>query len=195
MIWNDEPEITVREITESYDYGIEQLYKNKHIALVGIPSRFGTYTTVRHTDNNDAVVVLLFSRGKVLLVQQVRYAVGQEIWELPRGLVEEKEASENAAHREIMEETNLSIYNKTKLKSLGQMLTDSGLIATNVELFYGEINENDFTEGDLIETENASWFSLSAIEDAIKNGLIQDNFTIAALYRAKLAGLLIATKR
>ncbi len=190
-MWDDEQNLNPNPITESYNFPSERIYEDRFLTLSTIPSRFGPYITLQHSGNDAGVVVVLHSRGKILLVQQVRYPVGEEIWELPRGSVMAGETAAKAAAREAGEETGISIYETDNLQSLGFMYSDSGVITTKIELFYSHIDDTYFTEGDLIETENASWFPIEQIKQAIRDDKIRDNFTVAALYRAELAGLLV----
>ena len=49
-------------------------------------------------------------RGRVVLVHQYRYPLGAYIYELPAGLVEEGERVDEAALREMQEETGLEFH-------------------------------------------------------------------------------------
>ena len=57
----------------------------------------------------DGVVIYATYEDKVVLVKQYRYPIGGYIYEFPAGLVEPGENVENAACREIFEETGLSL--------------------------------------------------------------------------------------
>ena len=50
-------------------------------------------------------VVALTEDDKVILVRQYRHAAGEEILELPGGVIEKDESPEDAARRELLEET------------------------------------------------------------------------------------------
>ncbi|TSC87311.1 MAG: NUDIX hydrolase [Microgenomates group bacterium Gr01-1014_16] len=54
---------------------------------------------------------LIFDSGKILLIH--RFKNGDEYWTVPGGGVEEGESLIEAIHREIMEETNLTITELT----------------------------------------------------------------------------------
>jgi 8-oxo-dGTP pyrophosphatase MutT (NUDIX family) len=54
-------------------------------------------------------VVALDDEGRVVLVRQYRHAVGQELWELPAGLIDQDgESLDRAAVRELEEEADLT---------------------------------------------------------------------------------------
>ncbi|MGB4398431.1 MAG: NUDIX hydrolase [Daejeonella sp.] len=50
-------------------------------------------------------VIALTEDNQVILVRQYRHAAGEEILELPGGVIEENEIPEQAARRELLEET------------------------------------------------------------------------------------------
>ncbi len=68
---------------------------------------------------------------EVLGVSQNRPAVGQETWELPAGLIDEDETPEEAASRELSEETGL----KGELTLITQMFTSPGYSTEKIFLF------------------------------------------------------------
>ena len=67
----------------------------------------------------------------VLGVSQNRPAVGQDTWELPAGLIDEDETPEEAASRELSEETGL----RGKLTLVTQMFTSPGYSTEKIFLF------------------------------------------------------------
>ena len=81
----------------------ETLYEGRLIRLERLDGR---WEIVRHAD---AVSVLARDEhGRVLGVWQERPAIGVRTWELPAGLIDEGETPEQAAARELAEETGLA---------------------------------------------------------------------------------------
>lgn len=69
-------------------------------------------------EHRDAVVLApLDSKGNVLLVRQFRKATEQDLYELPAGVMDEGESPEEAARRELSEETGLTTDSLTHLCS------------------------------------------------------------------------------
>ncbi|MCR5418240.1 MAG: NUDIX hydrolase [Lachnospiraceae bacterium] len=64
-----------------------------------------------HNEKADAVVMILFdeSHERLLLNQEYRMAVGDWIYNFPAGLIEPGESMEEAARRELTEETGLTL--------------------------------------------------------------------------------------
>ncbi len=64
------------------------------------------------TKNPDGVIIYSLygeNKDKVVLIRQYRYSIGDYIYEFPAGLVESDENFEEAAVRELKEETGLSL--------------------------------------------------------------------------------------
>lgn len=66
-----------------------------------------SWECVKRTRNAGAVVIIckLIPSGKMVLIRQFRPPAGKLVWEFPAGLLEEGEAPESAAIRELEEET------------------------------------------------------------------------------------------
>ena len=64
---------------------------------------------INHKKKADAVAIVAYHEesNKFVLLKQYRYAIGDYIYELPAGLVEDGESIEYAAKRELYEETGL----------------------------------------------------------------------------------------
>jgi ADP-ribose pyrophosphatase len=83
---------------------------------------------------SDYVSVLAATKkGSLLLVQQFRPAVGEKTLELPSGNVEIGESPEQAARRELTEETG---YEAERFELLGTLTPDPGRLANKLWCFY-----------------------------------------------------------
>ena len=87
---------------------------------------------VRHPGACGAVV--LIEGDRVLLVRQLREAVGRALLEIPAGIYDvEGEAPEDSIQREIAEETGHLV---TELKRLGSIFTTPGFTDERIHVFW-----------------------------------------------------------
>ena len=63
----------------------------------------GTFNRIEVRDS--VIIVPVFKDGSILMVETYRHSVGTELLELPGGLIDEGEAPEASAKRELFEET------------------------------------------------------------------------------------------
>ena len=66
--------------------------------------------------NGAAAVIAFDENNRLLMVRQYRYAIGQELLEIPAGKIDPGETPEQCAARELVEETG---YRAGKLTELG----------------------------------------------------------------------------
>lgn len=121
--------------------------------------------------------------GKVGLLRVYRHPLRAYCWELPRGFIDEGEAAEASARRELEEETGL-ICRAEDLQSLGLYAPEAGTMAARVHLFLAhhctrnsEFNATEFGHHRL------EFFSLDEIGILIKQGEIQEPGALIAYYR------------
>jgi nudix-type nucleoside diphosphatase (YffH/AdpP family) len=146
---------------------------------------------VRRLDlkRGDAVAAVVFNRarGRVVLVNQFRYAAlaRGEGWltEIVAGLVDEGEAPEEAARREILEETG---YEVEKLERISCFYPTPGITSERIVLFYAETRGADpVSKGGGVEHEHEDIQVLELpLSDAfaqVDRGEIADGKTIIGL--------------
>jgi len=129
-------------------------------------------------EENDAVVVLAVIDNHIILVKQYRPASDKYFYELPAGHTEKNESPENAAIREMQEETG---YTPKKVSLMFKGYPIPGTNTMIVSFFFAE----DLSEGTANPEpdEDISVVKVS-LEDAIemiRSGEITDLKTIACL--------------
>lgn len=140
---------------------------------------------VRH--RGAAVVLPILDDGRVLLVRQFRYPVGEALLELPAGTLEPGEDPTACGARELTEETG---YTAASVTSLGRFYaapgyTDESLqavLATGLELTGDAEPDPD----EIIEVEVVAADELFR---RIETGEIRDSKTLATVLLARLQGV------
>jgi len=124
------------------------------------------------------VVVPLVSAGEVCLVEVVRVAVGRTLLELPAGTLDRVESLEEAARRELAEETG---YRAGRLRAAGEFWMSPGILRERMHLFVAEnlvAGEQALEPGEQIRTRVVGWDEAIAM---CLDGRIDDAKTIAGL--------------
>jgi len=125
-----------------------------------------------------AVAVLAVEGGRVLLERQFRPVIGEWIYEIPAGTIEEGEEPVETARRELVEETG---YEPARLTHLLTIYPSPGTSTERIHVFLAEdlrYRGARLEEDEAIET---LWVPLSEALEMIRRGDIRDAKTIVAL--------------
>jgi 8-oxo-dGTP pyrophosphatase MutT (NUDIX family) len=172
-------------ISEPVKHDPIRAYNNGAVTVEQVSSKFGPFNTVKIGETNKAVAVLIYKDGEFLLALQPRYAVGVLAWETPRGTVEEDENFITAAVREVWEETGISIPSE-RLKSLGTIHADSGILSVKTEAYFANLCGMDIEQQSVgLKADEVQFFNQHDVEVALAQGFIYDSFTATAFLRAK----------
>ena len=124
------------------------------------------------------IILPILPDGRILLVRNARFAVQEDLIELPAGRLEGDEDGALACRRELTEETG---YIAGKLQRLGEFYSAPGNADENLHLYLA----TELTEGEQrLETyERITLLPVTETEarDMILSGEIHDAKTIAAL--------------
>lgn len=104
---------------------------------------YGTYNRMLWVSSLQGIagvaVVPMTLDGKFVLIRNYRHATRSWEYEVPRGNVSAGETAEQAAIREVQEETGLRVK---ELKFVGFMQPDSGLVNTKVAIFVANVEQD-----------------------------------------------------
>ena len=140
---------------------------------------------VRHIGSRDvvihpgAVVILpLLDDNNIVLIRNERFAISENLWELPAGTLEPKEHPQATAEREIIEETG---YEAGQMEYLTVFYTTPGFC--NERMFAYVAKDLKFVGQNLDATEKITVEkrSLNEALQMIRSGEIHDGKTITTL--------------
>lgn len=113
------------------------------------------------------------------MLKHYREQLNQTLYELCRGFTEPKEEFQDAALRELKEETNL---NADFIKHLGTVHADSGIMRDEIHIFALQIMSDDNFKPEIDEgVEAPVWVTLDEYHKFVKEGLITDSMTLSAM--------------
>ncbi|MDO4589528.1 MAG: NUDIX hydrolase [Fusobacterium sp.] len=132
----------------------KEVFKNNHITVFSEKLKLPNEKVVEwtFTSKREAVgVVAVFEDDTVLLVKQYRPAVKLVTTEIPAGILEKGEEPQEAALRELEEETG---YKAEKIEKICEFFSSPGITAGKFYLFYAEnlkkthqhLDEDEFVE-------------------------------------------------
>lgn len=141
-------------------------------------------TLTRDVVRHRTVVAVLpeTERGTYLLVRQFRFPVRVPLVEVPAGFVEPGETAEEAAARELLEETG---HEATRLERLAEVYTSPGFTDERVTIFMARARRSArAAHGDEDEVVELVEFTRSALAALADAGGIVDGKTLLALVLA-----------
>lgn len=128
-------------------------------------------------------VIPILRDGRVLLIRQWRYGISAPCLEIPGGMVDPEENAEEAAARELLEETG---YHARKIRLLGTTHPNPAFLSNQLTTYLA-------TDLDLVEPEREEFgvddehitvepTPMSAIPDLIRDGVITHALVVAAFH-------------
>lgn len=131
------------------------------------------------------LVPLDAGRSRVLLTRQHRYPVGRDLWELPGGMIDPGESSEECAVRELEEETGHQVLGD--VTHLLSFHPEPAFADHKIDLFMAKVTEQprDGFDPDA-DVETTAWVTLTDALSWISDGEIGSSWTIIGLLSAAL---------
>ena len=136
----------------------------------------GTREMITHPGS--VVVLPVLPDGRVVLIQQYRYAARQYLWELVAGRIDEGETPLAAAERELREETG---YRAKRFRTFLEFFPTPGFLEEKMYLLLAEGLTPGQAEPEDDEKIVARPYTGKQLEQMIRNGKLHDAKTIAGV--------------
>jgi ADP-ribose pyrophosphatase len=130
------------------------------------------------------VLIPVDADRNILFVRQYRHAAGLNLLELPAGTLDEGEAPEACAHREMREETGMAAG---KLEYLGGFYLAPGYSTEYMHVYLGTKLNHDPLEADADEFLTVEAIPIGKALEMAENGELPDAKSLAAFLLARPA--------
>lgn len=160
------------------------IYQNRWITLKEFEiTRRGSSETYSMVEREDCVIIIPISPSKqTVLLKQFRYPIEKDSWELPMGGIEDGETPEEAAQRELFEETGLSA---TNLEYICSYHAAPGLTSQKAYIFVCYTQDADLSEivtpKDQDDIQALRVMDIDRVFRIARDGGIGDSFTLVGL--------------
>ena len=164
-------------------HGERQIYTNKwvNLCLVDVQQPDGRrweYHVVRL--RHLAVAAVVNDRQEVLMMWRHRFITDSWAWELPMGLVEEGETPEEAAAREVLEETG---WRPGPIKPLIYAEPANGITDSQHHVFRTDGATYDGPPTEKNESDRIEWIPLSEVRGMIdRREIVSSGSLVGLLY-------------
>ncbi len=162
----------------------KKIYQDKYLSVHQDEVEFsngakGTHAWINRIDG--VGIVPITPDKKILLIKQHRYVIGEYSWEIPGGGIDKDETPQNAARRELHEETGIKAE---KFENLGVFYPLNSLNTEKVTNFYCIIEDVSPTNIKSESSEDIAeyrFISFSKALEMIDSGEINDAMTANAI--------------
>lgn len=126
-----------------------------------------------------SAVLPIAGEADLLMVRQYRHAVGDFIWEIPAGTLDQGEDPMVCAHRELAEETG---FRARSMEKIGEITPLPGYSDERIHLFLatGLVEARQHLDAD--EWLDVRRLPIETVMEMSRDGRIQDGKTLCALF-------------
>ena len=131
------------------------------------------------------IVLPILENIRVVMPKVFRKILGGAVWELPAGGIQKNEFPEEAALRELREETGISITDISRLIPEHTLVVSPNRLPMFPSIYSVNVSENEFDNRSMHddEVESVDCFSMNEIKAMMSSGEIVTSITLAILGR------------
>ena len=131
------------------------------------------------------IVLPILENIRVVMPKVFRKILGGAVWELPAGDIQKNENPEEAALRELREETGISITDISRLIPENTLVVSPNRLPMFPSIYSINVSENEFDNRSMHddEVESVDCFSMNEIKAMMSSGEIMTSITLAILGR------------
>ena len=158
-----------------------EVFRGRVIRLVERDLRLpnGRRTTFSVVEHPGAVAIVpVFENGDVMLLRQFRPSIGEDLYEIPAGTLEEGESPLETARREIVEETG---HRARKWSKIAEFYTAPGFCTELMHVFVARDLVPASAEGDADEVIRPVRVPIRRALDLVRRRKVRDAKSIAGL--------------
>jgi ADP-ribose pyrophosphatase len=130
------------------------------------------------THSGSVVVLPVFENGKILLIQQYRYAARQYLWELVAGRIDKGESVRKAAARELKEETG---YKAKRLSEFLEVFPSPGFLEERMHILLAQGLTEGRAEPEADEKIISRPFKVDELVDMLQKRELRDAKSVAGI--------------
>jgi ADP-ribose pyrophosphatase len=130
------------------------------------------------THSGSVVLLPVLEDGKILMIQQYRYAARQYLWELVAGRVDQGESVNKAAARELKEETG---YKARRFSEFLEVFPSPGFLEERMHILLAEGLTAGKAEPEADEKIISRAFKVNELVGMMQNGELRDAKSIAGI--------------
>ena len=148
------------------------------LRLVTLPAERGSVEKEVVIHHGAVVILPFLTDNDIILIRNARFAIGQELWELPAGTLTPDELPEDCATRELKEETG---YDASSIEPLGSFFNAPGWSTFRLFSFVARGLTAGMQQLEKDERIDVHVVSMADVCSMIVKGQIADGKTLASL--------------